>query len=169
MRKALSNEGKAGFHTVAHISIVPAGHTGGVTQFAEPEEGAAFPRSRRVLLAELAVAMGGRAAEELRQGRGEATMGARGDIQQATMLATDMIESGGLSEAIGPRAVGPTSSEDLKKKVDIEVNKLLQHALSTARAALSKNSRLHAAVAAELVERETLDKEAFGRLAERFG
>jgi len=169
MRKMFGDEGTHGFHTVAHISIVPAGHAGGVTQFAEPEEGAAFPRSRRVLLAELAVAMGGRAAEELRHGKDGATMGARGDFSQATRLATDMVQNGGLSEDIGPHATGFASSEEMRRKVDLEVNKLLRQALERARKALANNDALFRAVAKALLQHETVNREAFQQLVKHHG
>jgi len=168
MRKALGLEGLVGFRTVAHMSIVPTGGTGGVTQFAEPEEADRMPESRRVLLAELAVCMGGRAAEELERGEGEVTMGARGDFDQATRLAVDMVTVGGLSAAIGPRALnsGLEPSQETRHQVDIEVDKLLRKALQAARVALNKNRKLHEAVTKALLEKETLDGEAFRKLVE---
>ncbi|CAE8615362.1 unnamed protein product [Polarella glacialis] len=169
MRASLGAQGLGGFRTVAHISIVPAGGTGGVTQFAEPDEGKRLPESRRVLIAELAVAMGGRAAEELETGEGEATMGARSDIDMATRMATDMVAVGGLSEVVGPRSLnaGMNPSQELMRQVDEEVNKLLRKALVAARAALGKNRALHAALTKELIQRETLDGEAFRHLVEQ--
>uniref|UniRef100_A0A7S2ITI0 AAA+ ATPase domain-containing protein n=1 Tax=Zooxanthella nutricula TaxID=1333877 RepID=A0A7S2ITI0_9DINO len=172
MRAALGLEGQAGFRTVAHISIVPAGDTGGVTQFASPDEGRQLPESRRVLLAQLAVSMGGRAAEELLQGRREgATMGASSDFEHATRLATQMVERGGLSSTVGPRALTATGasppSQELRRKVDAEVDKLLRDALAAARTALEQNRELHAAVAEALLEKETLDGEAFKNLVQR--
>lgn len=169
MRVALGSQGGVGFRTVAHISIVPAGGTGGVTQFAEPDEGRRLPETRRVLLAELAVCMGGRAAEEMLNGRGEATMGARSDFEQATRLATDMVTIGGLSEVVGPKSLSVRAapfSEDTLRKVDLEVDRLLRSALEVARSALSKNRPLYEAVAKALVERETLDGETFRHLVE---
>ena len=55
-----------------------------MTQFADCEEASRIPQGRRVLLAMLAVDMGGRAAEELLLGKGQATMGAQSDIDEAT-------------------------------------------------------------------------------------
>jgi len=162
MRAAISLDG---FRTVAHISIVPAGSSGGVTQFAAPEDGRGVPESRRVLVAYLAVAMGGRAAEELHNGQGGATMGARADFEDATRLATDMVTRGGLAEQVGPRsfAVG-SPSEDLRRVADEEVNKLLTTALSAARRSLAENRALHQAVADALMDHETMDAAAFQRL-----
>jgi len=169
VREALRAQGAPGFRTVAHISIIPAGSTGGVTQFAEPEEGSRPPESRRVLLATLAVAMGGRAAEEARYGRGEATMGARSDFAQATRMATEMVTTGGLSEAVGPRSLeeGMRPSEELRRKVDDEVNDLLRMALELAKDALAKNRHLHEAVTKALLETESLDGGAFRKLVQQ--
>lgn len=168
VRAALESSGVTGFRTVAHMSIVPAGGTGGNTQFAEPEEGQRPPQSRAVLLGELAVSMGGRAAEELHNGPGESTMGAAGDFQSATDLATRMVTVGGLAESIGPRSLsaGTTPSEDLMKKVDEEVDKLLRQALAIAQAALAKNKALLEAVSKSLLESETLDGIAFRQLVQ---
>uniref|UniRef100_A0A7S4SNC4 AAA+ ATPase domain-containing protein n=1 Tax=Alexandrium monilatum TaxID=311494 RepID=A0A7S4SNC4_9DINO len=132
VREALAAAGSPGFRTVVHMSIVPAGQTGGNTQFAEMEEGQKLPETRSVLLGELAVAMGGRAAEELHNGPGQVTMGAAGDFQHATRLATQMVTVGGLAESVGPRSLeaGTTPSQDLLKKVDEEVNSLLHQALA---------------------------------------
>ena len=49
--------------------------------------------------------MGGRAAEELILGQGQATMGAQADIDDATRMATAMVAAGGLSKAVGPRSL----------------------------------------------------------------
>lgn len=62
-------------------------------------EASRIPQSRKVLLAMLAVDMGGRAAEEIILGKGQATMGAQSDIDEATRTATQMIATGGLSQA----------------------------------------------------------------------
>lgn len=166
MRASLGSDGFDGFRTVAHISIVPAGGTGGVTQFAEPDERRRLPQTRRVLLAELAVCMGGRAAEEVVRGRGDATMGARSDFAEATRRAMDMVTVGGLSEVIGPRSlgVGVEPSNEMRRKVDAEVDALLRAALDAARDALLKNRLLLEVVTKALLDRETLDAEAFRQL-----
>ncbi|CAE7461148.1 ftsH [Symbiodinium sp. CCMP2456] len=161
MRVSLGEQGVTGFRTVAHVSIVPAGQTGGVTQFADPEETSRLPHSRRILLAMLAVDMGGRAAEELVLGKGQATMGAEADIDDATRLATEMVASGGLSKAVGPRSLrsGTQPSQALLSEVDAEVKELLDKALLLAGTAIARNRELHAAIAEVLIQHETLDGE----------
>eukprot|EP00439_Symbiodinium_sp_Y106_P072051 s255_g13.t1 len=181
MRVSLGEQGVTGFRTVAHVSIVPAGQTGGVTQFADPEETSRLPHSRRILLAMLAVDMGGRAAEETEQafegcnrpfdvelllGKGQATMGAEADIDDATRLATEMVASGGLSKAVGPRSLrsGTQPSQALLSEVDAEVKELLDKALLLAGTAIARNRELHAAIAEVLIQHETLDGEEFQRV-----
>lgn len=168
MRVALEAAGSPGFHTVEHISIVPAGDAGGVTQFADAEEGSRPPQSKRVLLAEMAVSMGGRAAEELQYGVGQATMGASSDIASATSLAMAMVASGGLSDEVGPRSVQEPAlaSQELQSRIDKEVNKLLRQALNMAHRALHDNIELHSAVTKALLESETLDGSSFRQLVQ---
>lgn len=168
MRSTLETGNHSSFRTVAHISIVPAGGTGGVTQFADADEGKQAPSTRRILLAELTVMMGGKAAEAL-QGSDEVTMGAGSDLEQATKLATQMVMQGGLSDVIGPRSLeaGTRPSEDLLRKADEEVRLLLQRAFVAAKSALAKNRNLHEAVKDALLENETLDGDAFRRIVEQ--
>ncbi|CAE7035457.1 unnamed protein product [Symbiodinium natans] len=126
-----------------------------------------LPHSRRILLAMLAVDMGGRAAEELLLGKGQATMGAQADIDDATRLAMEMVASGGLSKAVGPRALqtgGIQPSQALLSEVDAEVKELLDKALLLAATAIAKNRELHSAVAEVLIQHETLDGEEFQRV-----
>ena len=57
--------------------------------------------SRRQMLAEMDVCMGGRAAEELVFGVGNITSGASSDLERATAIATSMVEKFGMSELVG--------------------------------------------------------------------
>ena len=85
---------------VHKVTIVPRGRTGGVTQFRPVEERVAD--SERRLHGRLAVAMGGRVAEDIVFG--EVTTGARGDLMQATRIARAMVGKFGMSEQVGPVA-----------------------------------------------------------------
>lgn len=171
MRRSVGSGNSTGYRTVAHISIVPTEGVGGVTQFAEPEESKRLPQSKRVLLAHLAVAMGGRAAEEVMCGRDQATMGAREDFEQATRLATEMVRVGGLSRAIGPRSLHSDVplSEETKRLMDGEIDNMLRSALDVARHAVYKNRKLFDAVRSMLLEKETLTAEEFQILVRREG
>uniref|UniRef100_A0A7S1FCE3 Peptidase M41 domain-containing protein n=1 Tax=Noctiluca scintillans TaxID=2966 RepID=A0A7S1FCE3_NOCSC len=98
-------------------------------------------------------------------------MGARGDFEQATRLATEMVRVGGLSRAIGPRSLHSDVplSEETKRLMDGEIDSMLRSALDVARHALYKNRKLFDAVRSMLLEKETLTAEDFQTLVRREG
>ena len=108
---------------VGKVTIVPRGSAGGFTQFIT-DEGSDMP-TRAAMMARLEVAMGGRAAEEVVYGKSMVTTGAQGDIQQATQIAYQMVETFGFSQEVGMMAVSPDSSEAQKAMVDEDVQNLL--------------------------------------------
>jgi cell division protease FtsH len=87
-----------GLDPVYNVTIVPRGRSLGVTQF-QPE-GDRHNVPRTYLLERLAVALGGRAAEEL--ALGEITTGAENDLKEATQLARRMVSEFGMGEQTGP-------------------------------------------------------------------
>jgi cell division protease FtsH len=155
---------------VNKVTIVPRGFALGLTQ-PLPQERHAESRSYR--LAMLTLLMGGRSAEEVVYG--EQWTGAEADIRNATRLARQMVCVSGMSEALGPVAWGtpgddpfaarpgyePELSAQTAERIDAEVRRLLDEAHAQARALLTANRPLLDAVAAALLERETLDAAAF--------
>jgi len=111
------------------VTIVPRGNAGGVTFFLEREE--AF-MTRKDMLNQLAVAMGGRVAEEIVFGRDDVTQGASGDLQQATSLARNYVKRFGLGDGLlahynsNQHETRPSAAID--GKIDEEVEKLLRDA-----------------------------------------
>merc|ERR1712025_433728 len=94
------------YDSVTKISIVPRGAAGGLTFFAPSEERLESGLySRSYLENQMAVAMGGRIAEELIFGADNVTTGASGDFQQVTQTARQMIETMGFSKKIGQIAL----------------------------------------------------------------
>jgi ATP-dependent Zn protease len=88
-----------------------------VTQFVAEED--RYNYSREWLMARLAVALGGRAAEELTFGPNQVTTGAENDFQVATSLARNMVTRWGMSEQVGlmvveSRADAPTASLNMR-------------------------------------------------------
>ena len=76
---------------------------GGFTLFTPPEERLESGMySKRYLKSQLAVALGGRVAEELIFGKDFVTTGASSDLQQATSMARNMVTRYGMSESLGP-------------------------------------------------------------------
>ena len=155
-----------GADPVRKVSIIPRGVALGVT-FAAPETDR-FTYREPEIQAKINVALGGRAAEEVVFG--ETSTGAESDIQQLTEIARQMVGRWGMSSAIGPVAVLPRDgsgpllpgaaevSPDTQKLVDDEVRRIIdeshQHVIQLLR---SNRSKLDA-LAAALLEHETLDE-----------
>lgn len=85
--------------TVNRVTILPRGQSLGVTQFTAEED--RYNYSRDMLMARIAVGLGGRAAEELTFGPDQITTGAENDLQVVTDLARRMVTRWGMSEQVG--------------------------------------------------------------------
>jgi cell division protease FtsH len=155
-----------GADPVRKVSIIPRGQSLGVT-FSAPDADR-FNFDQRHLMAQIKVALGGRAAEEMVFG--DLTTGAESDIQQLTRIARLMVGRWGMSSAIGPIAVlpidgmgpflpgGSETSEATQRLVDEEVRRIVESAHSEVSDLLRHNrSNLDSLVAA-LLEQETLDE-----------
>src|SRR5206468_167666 len=107
--------------------------------------------------AQLVVALGGRAAEELLLD-GDFTQGASGDLQSATGLATQMVTKWGMSN-LGLVAMDPDRIVfgGIGDKVHAEIDGMLNDALVSARMVLADNRALFDAVVAELLDEDTVD------------
>jgi cell division protease FtsH len=123
------------------------------------------------LIAHLAVAMGGRVAEEIIFGKDKITTGAASDIQQATGLSRRMITEWGYSDKVGMVRYSSNEeevflghsvtqqkniSEHTAEQIDEEIRRLIDEALETARRILTENLDLLHRVAQALLEYETL-------------
>ncbi len=144
------------------VTIVPRGRALGMVVRLPENDSPAVRRSK--LEADLAVAMGGRAAEEMIFGPDDVSTGASGDIQMATQLARRMVAEWGMSERIGAIAfdLGPSHaregafSEATSREIDAEVKLLIDCARERALSIL-KAQRAHLDLLAEtLLERESL-------------
>ncbi|HUF51200.1 MAG TPA: ATP-dependent zinc metalloprotease FtsH [Longimicrobiales bacterium] len=167
-----------GLDPVHKITIVPRGRALGVTASLPEEDRHSY--SRDYLIASLAMLYGGRAAEEMIFGPAKITTGAGNDIERATALARRMVTQFGMSESIGPMAIGDAEhevflgrelgqrrviSENVAERVDGEVKRLLDEAYGTAMQMLEQNRALLETIAEALLERETLDREDIDLLA----
>ncbi len=115
--------------------------------------------SREKMHADIAVAMGGRIAEELIFGYDKVTSGASSDIDMVTKMAKNMVTKYGMSEELGTIAYGDNEeevflgrsvtkqqnmSEETAKKVDLEVKKIVDKGYRRAKEVLtSKIDDLH--------------------------
>jgi cell division protease FtsH len=166
-----------GLDPLHKVTIVPRGRALGITASLPEEDRHSY--SRDFLLAQLVMLYGGRAAEEMIFGPEKITTGAGNDIERATNLARRMVTQFGMSEKIGPMAVGDADHEvflgrelvqrrevspETARLVDDEVKRFLDDAYVRAAEALEANRELLHALAEALLERETLDREQIAAL-----
>ena len=161
------------YDPVQKISIIPRGQAGGLTFFTPSEERMESGLySRSYLQNQMAVALGGRVAEELVYGEDEVTTGASNDLQQVARVARQMVTRFGMSDKLGPVALGRSQggmflgrdiaaerdfSEDTAATIDKEVSTLVDAAYTRAVQVLSDNRALLDELAEMLVEMETVD------------
>lgn len=159
---------------VHRISIISRGRALGFTL--TPPEKDKLQVTKSELIDEMAVLMGGRAAEELVFG--ELTAGASSDIDRATRIARAMVIDYGMS-ILGPMNFGPQYeqsdyskawgepakiSDKLQEKVDEEILKLIEEAKDQAARTLKKYRKQLDLVSKELIEHESLDGDQFEKL-----
>lgn len=155
---------------VAKVTIVARGHSGGFTKTIPTEDRSLITRNQ--LEARLAMAMGGRVAEELVFG--EITTGASDDLEQATNIAQTMVTRYGMSKKLGPRTFGKREemlflgreiseqrdySDRVAKTIDEEVRRLIQTAYDTAKRILTEERVRLDHISDYLLEHETIDEE----------
>ncbi len=155
-----------GADPVRKVSIIPRGQALGVT-FSAPDRDP-FTYGEEFLLAKIRVALGGRVAEE--QVLGDLTTGAESDIQQLTAIARQMVGRWGMSDRIGPIAVIPRdglsplfpgaaeTSQETQQILDSEVRRIVDEAHEAVTRLLIEHRGSLDALAAALLERETLDE-----------
>jgi cell division protease FtsH len=168
------------YDPVQKISIIPRGRAGGLTWFTPSEDRMdSGLYSRSYLQNQMAVALGGRIAEELVFGEEEVTTGASNDLQQVARVARQMVTRFGMSDRLGPVALGRSQggmflgrdivaerdfSEETAAAIDDEVRNLVDQAYRRAKAVLTENRLVLDHLAEMLIERETVDAEELQEL-----
>jgi cell division protease FtsH len=163
------------YDPVQKISIIPRGQAGGLTWFTPSEDRMDTGLySRAYLENQMAVALGGRLAEEIIFGEEEVTTGASNDLQQVARVAKQMITRFGMSDRLGPVALGRQQgnmflgrdimserdfSEETAAAIDEEVRKLVDTAYIRAKEVLVNNRKVLDEIAQMLIEKETVDAE----------
>ena len=157
---------------VHQITIVPRGQSGGMTIFL-PEEDRSY-RSKSFMTEQIVSLLGGRAAEEMMLG--DISTGASSDIQRATAIARKMVGTYGMSEKLGNVAFDTGSdevfigksmgharpySERTAAEMDTEIRAIIDSAYDRCRTILAESKPQLEAVAAYLLEHETMDAETF--------
>jgi cell division protease FtsH len=160
---------------VHKITIVSRGQALGLTISLPTED--RYLTTKSALMDELAMTLGGRAAEELVFH--EITTGAANDIEKVTATSKQMVMRFGMSEKLGPRVLGrnhdmpflgrdmgsePDYSDEVAKDIDDEIRRVIEEAHASATTVLRAHmDELHR-LSAILIERETIDKDQFERL-----
>ena len=163
------------YDPVQKISIIPRGRAGGLTWFTPSEERMESGLySRSYLQNQMAVALGGRVAEEIIFGEEEVTTGASNDLQQVARVARQMVSRFGMSDRLGPVALGRQNgnvflgrdiasnrdfSDETAAAIDEEVRQLVDNAYIRAKDVLENNRHILDKLAEMLVEKETVDSE----------
>jgi cell division protease FtsH len=168
------------YDPVQKISIIPRGRAGGLTWFTPSEdrlESGLYSRS--YLQNQMAVALGGRIAEEIVFGEEEVTTGASNDLQQVARVARQMVTRFGMSDKLGPVALGRQQgnmflgrdiaaerdfSEETAATIDSEVRSLVDDAYKRAKEVLTGNRHILDQLARMLVDKETVDADELQQL-----
>jgi cell division protease FtsH len=166
---------------VQKVTLIPRGQAQGLTWFIPSEDQGLISRSQ--LMARIAGAMGGRAAEEEIFGSDEVTTGAGGDLQQVSEMARQMVTVYGMSD-LGPIALaggqgdqvflgaGLTSraeySEEVASRIDDQVRQIAEHGHQLARKIVRENREVIDRLVDLLIEKETIDGEELKQIVSEY-
>jgi cell division protease FtsH len=160
---------------VHKISIIGRGQALGYTISLPRED--RYLTTKKSLMANLAMTLGGRAAEEIVFN--EVTTGAANDLEKVTSTAKQMVMRFGMSEKLGPRTLGrnhdmpflgremsaePDYSEEVAREIDDEIRRIIEEAHDQAHTVLREHMEELHRISQILIERETIDKDQFLRL-----
>ena len=164
---------------VHKITIIPRGQALGVTMSLPTED--RFMMSRGQLMAQLAMMLGGRAAERVTFD--EITTGASNDLERVTQTARQMVTRYGMSDKLGPMALGhanqqvfmgrdfgaqPDYSDEIAFQIDKEIRRIVDESYDTAEDLLIRNRSLVEKLSHDLIEYETVDAAHLRRLVEEY-
>ena len=150
-------------------TIIPRGRALGMVMRLPERDSYSYHRDK--MYANLAVAMGGRVAEEMIFGHDKVSSGAASDIQYATQLARDMVTRWGMSDALGPLQYAEPEEEvflgysvnrqrqmsnETAQAIDAEIRKIVEGGYARAESLLTENGEQLETLAQALLEFETL-------------
>ena len=165
---------------VQKVTLIPRGQAQGLTWFIPNEEQGLITRAQ--LIARIAGAMGGRAAEEEIFGYDEVTTGAGGDLQQVSDMARQMVTRFGMSD-LGPVSLEGQGgevflgaglmnraeySEEIASRIDDQVRQIAEHGHNLARKIVRENREVIDRLVDLLIERETIDGEEFRQIVAEY-
>src|SRR5947208_9642873 len=150
-------------------TIIPRGRALGLVMRLPERDSYSYHRDK--MYANLAVAMGGRVAEEMIFGYDKVSSGASSDIQYATQLARDMVTRWGMSDALGPLQYAEADEEvflgysvnrqknmsnETAQAIDKEIRRVVEDGYERAKHLLTENREKLETLAKALLEYETL-------------
>ncbi|BAZ44385.1 cell division protein [Chondrocystis sp. NIES-4102] len=165
---------------VQKVTLIPRGQAQGLTWFTPGEDQSLISRSQ--LMARIAGAMGGRAAEEEIFGSDEVTTGAGGDLQQVTEMARQMVTIYGMSD-LGPVALGGQGgevflgagltsraeySEEVASRIDDQIRQIAEHGHQLARKIVRENREVIDRLVDLLIEKETIDGDELKQIVSEY-
>ena len=160
---------------VHKISIVSRGQAAGYTMKLPTEDRHLYSKSQ--FLADLAVLMGGYAAEKIVFN--ELTTGASSDLKKATNLARSLVTEYGMSEKLGPISLGEKEelvflgrelgthqnySQSVAETIDKEIKNFLKMAYETAKKIITQRRKKLEKIAKRLIEKETIERDEFAAI-----
>ncbi len=151
----------SGSDKVHSATIIPHGQALGLVMRLPENDRYCIPVEK--LEADLIVAMGGRAAEEVVFGARKVTTGAASDIAHATNIATRMVTEWGMSPTIGMVKVA-RSGESFPREVEQEIRRIIEEMYAAAKACIEDNRDALDALVAALLEHETIEGDEVRRI-----
>ena len=158
-------------------TIIPRGRALGMVMRLPERDNYSYHRDK--MYANLAVAMGGRVAEEIIFGYDKVSSGASSDISYATGLARDMVTRWGMSDALGPLQYAEADEEvflgysvnrqrnmsnETAQLIDKEIRRIVEEGYERAKSLLDENREELETLAKALLEYETLSGDEIKKL-----
>ena len=165
---------------VQKVTLIPRGQAQGLTWFTPADEQDLVSRSQ--IMARMAGALGGRAAEHVVFGDAEVTTGAGNDLQQVSSMARQMVTRYGMSD-LGPLSLESQTeevflgrdwmtrsdySDEIAARIDAQVRDLIQHAYEVAIQLIRDQRAVIDRLVDLLIEKETIDGEEFRQIVAEY-
>ncbi|MBR1425541.1 ATP-dependent zinc metalloprotease FtsH [bacterium] len=162
------------------VSIIPRGMALGVTWTRPKDESVHVSKAK--LMAQITMALGGRAAEEIIYGKDRVSTGASQDLKNVTDTAKKMVTAWGMSDKLGTVVYGKNQenvfmgrdfghqrdySEQIAYEIDTEIKRIVDERYEEAKKLLTENRDMLEAIARELLEKETIEDKEFQEIMDR--
>ncbi len=162
------------------VSIIPRGMALGVTWTRPKDESVHVSKAK--LLAQITMALGGRAAEEIVYGKDRVSTGASQDLKSVTDTAKKMVTAWGMSDKLGTVVYGKNQenvfmgrdfghqrdySEQVAYEIDAEIKRIIDERYEEAKRLLLENRDMLEAISRELLEKETIEEKEFQEIMDR--